>query len=322
MMLTIGGIQGLPGMDNVMDIVNAALRKFGSKAGWKSPEADVRGDIRDFIAELGLNPDLLMHGASRYSFGAPQVFAGQSPAWAPDALGEPAPGEREAFRGFDLSGSLSMGSPIPGIESLFREGKTTDKLWGAAEDIAGAGLGIPLALTRAVMDDHPDSFKRIERALPSILKSQSKAFHMATEGKVTSRSQARVIEFDIADPYHQAEIVGQALGFTPSRLTEKREGDWAAKQAVEYWQGRRSRVMDHYLWAVQAKDAEAKEEAIAAWKKYNRSVPSSALKINPKEMMTAWKGKRKRIQGEEAGRPRAKRYRGIYEEVLDGFPER
>jgi len=123
MLLLAGGLQGLPFAEDILDILDTAGTKIREMLGLKEPHLDTRKSLLEFAKEdlgefLGIlkeQPDLLTHGLGRYY--------GLGPLSALAALGAPIPY-------VDISGSVSMGRYIPGVEELLANERDPDAKFG------------------------------------------------------------------------------------------------------------------------------------------------------------------------------------------------
>jgi len=305
MMLVLGGLSGLPFAEDLMNLANFALRKWGHLAGWNNPTADVRTHMKGFVKDLNVNPDLIMHGLSRNTFAIPQLTAAKDPA---------------AWQGFDLSGSLSMGRLIPGTEGLATYGATQDfqqAFQSISTDWGGAFISIPLSLMQASADNHPDGFKRWERALPIAVRNAAKAYRYAQQEGDVSRTGAVPVKFDVNNTMHRAELIGQSMGFTPTRLSMEKDIRWNQKQAAQYWETRRRLIMQNYDWSVAHGDKDSVKAARKAWMKFNSQVPKIIGGITGKDMVRSRKARVKARAKEEARLPKQRRYGQLYEEIRE-----
>jgi hypothetical protein len=304
MMLAMTGLGGLPFAEDLMDMVDFVGTKMKSQLGYKDPKVDIRLDARAFAKELGANPDLVMHGLSRETFGL---------HWLGNMVGLPVPK-------FDVSGSLSLGRVIPGVEPILgREGRFADRFLESAEDIGGAALSIPLSVMRALADDNPDVFKRWERALPSALRSVSRGARYALEGEETTRSGATLTTFDASDPEQLLEIVAQTLGAAPSRVNEERELRWAQKEHIRYYQTRRTLLLAQLSHAYDGRDKETIITMKKAIRTYNLSVPHKALRLTQKDIRRSLKARRRNRRLDEQNITKSKRYRPLARQVESQF---
>lgn len=298
MMFTAGGLMGLPLAQNVMDLVDFVTTKFLNKGDKKFDSAL---ELRKLAGEISDNPDLIMHGLARETFGIPAFFS---------LLGVAVPT-------VDMSASISMGRVIPGTELLRPTGGTEqDKLMQLTSDAAGAGYSIPLNFLKAVMDDQPDWRKRWEKTFPTFVKNLTKGADYMTEGKETTRHMA---DLTPGDRITRAEAVAQMLGFTPTQITRAKEEDWAKKQTGRFYLTRQQMLLQDLNYARDGESPEAIADVQKAIGRFNNSVPDARLKITHemrRNSREAWKAAKR---AEARDRPAQKKLRHLYEDISETY---
>lgn len=306
-MAVLAGLQGFPGAEMIFDLLDFFKQKGRNEFGLSGdPYSDVRTELRELFQELDANPDLMMHGISRYG-----------PGSIVREFGLPAPR-------VDISGSLSLGSPIPGWDPIarFATGKTQD-LSGAAHqattDVVGAAYGGLWDIMAAVAGNDQDMWKRAERAAPTTVKNISKAARWATRGKETDPSGATLVEFDKDNPEHWMEIAAQAAGFTPTRLSVARERNWAGKEMARYYAGRRAIIMKQYDLAREANDREAEADVMKAVRHFNENAPKG-MQLSLKAMAQSHHKRRLNRRKTERDQPLRQKDAPEYRRVLEAYP--
>ena len=299
-LLFMAGLQGLPGAEDLMDLWDFAATKLKEKLGWKNPKTDVRLYIRELVMDLGANPDLVMHGTSRVGFGAGMLG---------DMMGIPIPNT-------DLSGSLSLGRVVPGLEpAVAGTGDFNTRMAGVTEDVGGAGVGIVTSILKALADDNPDNWKRFERALPTAIKNLSAASRWYEQGGETTGSGAKLVSMDPNDPEDFFQIIARGLGFQSTEVAQERELTWTQREHAKYWQLRRNGIMAQYDFALRTGDKEVLADMRQALLDFNKTVPIPGLVITGKDI---GQSVRARAQGrfkEEAGLPQSLRQYQLYEDI-------
>jgi len=265
MLFFLAGLQGLPFGENLADLVDAMMTFLKKKTGTKDPYTQVRTDLRESLNEIGVNPDLILHGLSSSTFGLANIG---------EAMGWPIPD-------LDLSGSLSMGRIIPGTELLAPgQGDTFEKVVGRGFERTGGAIASGFAsMGQAILSSHPDEWKRWERALPSALRQISKAVRIAQRGGEATRAGYPIAGYDMHDPQDQMELIAQSAGFTPRALSRGWEGFIAKQQAVIYYETWKGNLLRQWNYAKEKKDQEAVKAANASIRKYNSQVPFPEMKI-------------------------------------------
>ncbi len=264
LMFFMAGLEGLPYVDNFLDLANGLWKRVPGK----KDHILLEDYAREFAVNLQVNPDLLMHGMGRNSFGI---------GWLMEMLNYDAPS-------FDVSASLGMGRVVPGTETLGAvmggNVKYQEALAKATEDVGGAFVAIPLAFLKATTDDNPDHYKRWERVLPTAAKNASRAWEAASRGANLDAQQVPLRRYDPFDPKDVAEIAGMALGFQNTEVAQEWERRGATREVTQYWMIRRQMLLQNYHYAWGMKDREAKADAMAAVREYNREVPYNELKLS------------------------------------------
>ncbi len=262
------GVQGMPFAEDIMALLDRMLttpnKKFSSKKY-----------LREFFLELDLNPDFMMQGGSRNSFGM---------AWLGDQIGIPIPAT-------DLNASLGMGRIIPGFEPLMREGQQfSNQFTETAKGISGAVFSLPISLWQAARDDDPRVIKRFERAMPSFVRSPVKAYRLLTEG-VTNRSRAKLATFDIGRPEDVMALTAQAIGFRTTKEAKAQEKFFAAKEITNFYAKRKQILMGGYDYMLGTGNKEGQKEALEEIKQYNKEVPFKGLSITTEDIRQSVRGR-------------------------------
>ena len=274
MMLLMGGLQGLPFAEDLLDVVDFLGTKLRRQLGWKNPKLQSRVLLREYIKEMMDNPDLLMHGISHQSFGMAAV--GQ-------LTGLPIPS-------VDMSASIGLGNLLP-TEFLVNEGSFDKAFVRTTMRASGAvGSGV-LRMMQGVRNDDPDLWKRSEKFMPAFLANVNKAARFAAQGEERTRRGEIVAEFDILDPLDRLELIGQALSFTPTRRSKGWERIIAKRELIEYYNGQRKVLFAAYNWAHETKDKEAISDVWKEVRKYNNQVPFGEMKISAKALGQSLKAK-------------------------------
>lgn len=288
--LFVAGLGGLPLAEDLMDLFDFVVRKAKKWLGAGDPYFNIRLELRKLAAEIGMNPDLVMHGISR------------------DVMG------------VDLSGSLSLGRVIPGVDPIF--GQTGDfdaRLLRAGEQTSGAVWTIPLGLIRAAASDDPDLLRRWGSALPAFGRNIAKSVKMAQEEGITLPDGAVLVEYDMRKPEGVIRTVLQAAGFNPTEGAEAKEKYYMTKEAVQYYEGLRRALMWRMAEAVRNGNKEMKKQTLEDIQRFNKNVPYWQMRISAQGIRQALRGRARKRRLEEnfgVGTPRAL---AIQREVEEGF---
>lgn len=302
----LGGTLGLPFAQDI----NAIIKLIGYHIFGK--DWNIEKAVREYYIDLfGENPtippDILLHGASRSSFGL-GAFG--------ELTGLPIPR-------VDLSGSLSSGRIIPGLSALEPKSDFATNMGEAAKGAFGAGVNIPINIIQALSDYQQPmtSLKRWEKAMPRAARGLSKAGRYLWNGEETNRSGAQVISFDRTDPVQLAEIVAQASGFNLTRAARKWDAIRAVKEVDYIYEVRRQLLFSEYYRAVKSKDKEAMNDVMEEIKTYNNEVPNKGRIIKRDNLR---KSVRQRLKGEskfENLEPALKSQRGAADKIKKLYPE-
>lgn len=302
MMLVMGGLMGLPGADDAADSARVIARTLFGK------DFDIETEVRQLVLGLlgddpAVNPDIFLHGLSRAGFGMQ----------------------------FDMSGSLGLGSIIPGLNELntgiLNAEGFSSTFAKTGQGVAGAGLAIPINLLQAMSDSTLpiDDFKRWERAMPRAIKNLSKAVRFAVEGRERFRSAGAgtVVDFDINDSGSIAELIGQAAGLQPTRLSRRWDRESAQREVLAYWDTRRKTLLMQFNHArdVSGGGRAQLEPIYKAIRQFNREVPSGLKRITRDTLLSSAKEAARRRALTTAGQPSALGDRPIAREVQRLYPE-
>lgn len=271
----VAGLQGLPGADDLLDMMDFMGRKWKEAMGLPNPHVDLRKEMRkeaaELVYELGINPDLFFRGIGSQSMGLGLLG---------EMLNAPIPN-------VDISGSLSLGNLVPGTESLKRvslRGTPEEFVGRVAEDIAGPLGAMGMGLISPWIRRDPDKWRRFERALPLFARNASKAMRIYNRGEEAAAGGAVIAEFDPHDPQDLMELALLAVGFTPRKIAKGWERHMAELEVMSYWSARKATATLHYNYATETGDREGQADALAAIKRFNKSVPYPEMQITAADM--------------------------------------
>jgi hypothetical protein len=300
MLLASAGLMGLPGAEDLLDMFDGVRGLFSRLFGWGDPYHDAQTELREFMQEVGLNPELMMHGLSRNSFWLQRLWSG--------------------FPEMDISGSLSLGKIVPTVEPFSRMLRlgTADprELIGEVTTSAGGAVGaLASNMFRAMATDNPDPLKFLELVLPAAGRDVTRAYRYYTTGEATNTLGDRLLEFDVDDPNHLAEIFAQGMGFKPTRLTRMQEKSFAQRDAVKFYVTRQQILLTHYFHARSSGDREALADTEEAIRAYNKDVPYPKLRISAADKYASYSRRRDAQRKRERGAPEGKQYLRLYRDV-------
>lgn len=300
------GLMGLPGMEDLFDISDWAYRQL-AKRGYVGGSGSLEKEIREFLVELGANPDLILHGISSKSYGLTQVG---------DAIGLPIPS-------VDFSQRVGVGRVVPGVEALTSiDTGTFEEVFGkVTEDVAGAAYSIPITMIKALTDNHPDVFKRYSRTLPRAFRNVHSAWTMYAEEGVENRAGANILPLDPKDPDDMAEIIAKALGFNPTRVSKRWDAQRLQQEIAMFWTTRKTMLMMQWDYARRQGDREATADVMKGVRQYNKDVPWPSMRIGAKNLRSSLIGRMRRRMLDERGLLHQRSLIPMSNDVLDLFPD-
>ncbi len=306
-LLFIAGVMGMPGAEDLSQIAKWLAKMFGVSFDF---ERTVRQLMVDWGAAESVNPDVVLHGASREGFGMNTVING---------LGLPLPR-------VDFSGSLSMGRVIPGLKAGLNPGSTfgQDAVGEIVSEVAGPVFGVPFDMYQALIDHTlpAEDPKRWERAMPRAMKSMSRATRYLAEQRERDRTGATIMQWDPNDLNDQADILlGVGLGFQPTSLAQTWDYIRAQKEVQNYWKGQRFLLMSEVYRAHRLGDVEGKRDALEAIRRFNEEAPDRGLKITGEAIRQSLQARVRSNRMKEQNIPREKYLRGVGKEVDALYPE-
>lgn len=265
-LLLLGGYEALPGVENILDVLDVLCLKLWGKTA--------RQLVREEIKQIPEVP-----GASWVN----------DPRWWGKGLG----GD---VWGFDVSGSLGIGRLIPGTDTLAGSPETAGEVLGRAiPAMAGVAGSLGVWATQTALDawNGKDLTQNLTK-FPGVVGAVSSAVQWGKDG-VRGRSGDLVYEPS------QKEVIGKALNFTPSGLSEKRETDWAKRQAFDFWTTKRGNLQEAYNRAKDARDREAIADALAAVKEFNDEVYDSRMRLKTWQLNSSYREHHRSNRDKERG---------------------
>lgn len=199
--------------------------------------------------------------------------------------------------GTDLSGSYSLGKPLPGLGLINPHSDNWREFVGEAfGELAGPFGGVvkaPLAMGL----DNDVSAKDVGNAIPGAAGNVFKAYSAATSGITTSKKE-RILK-DEQGSYREptkAEIALIAGGFRLAEVARHQNIENLKREQTEYWMGRRTGLKQQYRRAIEDKDANLRSDMETEIANFNKEVPSPALRLSGKELNQFVRQGRKAVQ--------------------------
>ena len=297
MLLLIGGVQGMPFVEDAEELMTAFFRFVNKKYGREIFPNDSRLALRELVQEMAVEltddpetllADLAMRGASRYSLGLSEIGKMAHETMVPWDL--PISTEwLSKIPEVDLHSSVSLGKIIPGLDSINAEdyNSFTQR---AGTSLAGAGFGIPLAITKAFFDTSATDLSRLRTMAPAAISHPLKAWEYLSTQEATDPKGNVLARFDLENQTEWNEIVAQSLGGNITRINLEKEARWAFKSQRIYYQRRRREFYKLLTDAVEVGDKEQIKDAQMRIKRWNSSVHPD-LRITNKALSGAVEGR-------------------------------
>lgn len=313
------GLSGVPFAEDGNEVIKAlAQRLFGKDVDLlREARKLVKSIVRDGPFDK-TGPDLAMHGISRYGFGLGLL---------PQHWGAPR---------FDASANGSMGRVVPGLSEmahgLATGKKFSDAFAESAQRAAGAGYGTLFTLMQFLMEGPSAESKKWEQLLQRELKALAKVYRYGFNPQAeTTRGGAKIVNFNMenpitsfhaGDPNDVATVLAQAMGFTPTKVSEKWEGMRAVQEDSEVYKMRRATLVVQLDKAIRDNNPAATEDVLSAIRRYNDDVRLIDPKeqIDPKGLRQGLKQRETARQMQEQTLARNKRELMITDRLRDLYP--
>ena len=288
----VNGLQGGPGSEDMMDIYDFLVNKWNKKFGDKGARTAIREDLREVVNNLGLDPNMVMHGVgSKYGLGLAHML---------EFAGVPVPN-------VNIAGRTSLGRVIPGLGPLLQPDQ--DTFGRATAEASGAVVAVPLGIMQALSSDNPDTWKNMEKGMPAIARYMSQAGRFLTRGEETRYDGGTLQSYNVSDPLNidHVKIGLHAAGFMGDNLSRLKERDWARKQMLDFFSTRKGQILNQFAKANLSSDREGIADMNKAVTSYNESIPFPSLSISGKDISNSTKRLNKsRVMG-EMGLPTSRR---------------
>ena len=193
---------------------------------------------------------------------------------------------------WDISGRVGLDRLIlPDVqEGLEGQRLAESAMTGALGPVAGIGVNV----LRGIQDMSNGQFARgLEGMLPAAVRNGAKAVRYANEG---AQDKSGIV---IKDEVNPAEVIGQALGFSPSSVRNAAEGKSAVLDFDRELTRRRGHLLTEFANARREGDAEAVKEAQADIAKFNEKNPGRRITVP--QMMASVRARQMRIDQAKDG---------------------
>ncbi len=201
------------------------------------------------------------------------------------------------YLGIDLSSRIGM--PDLWFRSPTRELQGKDEYQYWVSQIFGAtfGLGESLYSGFSIMADEGNVARGLEVMAPKAIRDLMKSYRYVNEG-VTSVRGDEILDAGSID-YH--DVIAQALGFTPAKVSETWDRNTALKNAETAVNRKRRSLINAWAMAVQMKDKPARDDAIVRIKAFNAVPLNSAVPITGENLKQSLKVRARNASKREDG---------------------
>jgi hypothetical protein len=284
----LSGLEGLPGMENVLDMLDGFTRRHYGKS--------LRMFVREFAREeLRLDPNLFMHGLAH------------------------------DIGGFNVSQSVGVGKIIPGTSSL-REGLSPqEQAFDFAMALLGP-VGTIGSTALRLLFSPMDEWQKVARQAPGELGNVLTAYRWYVEGVRTSRGARVLFEPDPEDPTHfvrrevtGGEIAWKAAGFNLTDASVSAQMRFEQLETKLYYKDLRARLLAKLNQAEYMKDREGIADARKAIKEFNDEVIYKQLRILPESIELSRNNFKNAQRQQERLQPVENMYRDVYREISQSF---
>lgn len=281
MLLLIGGLQGLPFMEDFQEILTFLFRQMNDMLGREVFPHDARlafrKEVQNIVTELTDDPqsmwtDAILRGGSRYSLGLAEAgrlaYDGLEWVGMPDEYIDGLQNIPE----FDMHSSLTLGRVAPGLDAI-NAPDMNSFVSRATQGIAGAGLSIPLNIIKAGYDTNATDMARLRGMSPAFLRYPLTALEYSMNEAAQDAKGNHLVRFDKENELHQREVMMQSLGFNVSRVNVAKEANWAYKSTRMYYQRRRAEFYRLYAEAIMEGDTRGIQEIVSRVHRFNKDAP-------------------------------------------------
>ena len=274
----LAGAQGLPGADDLDDIIDTIVQAFGGRGNTKEFKREVLASVFGDDSFGKAASDFMLHGVS-------------------------------AFLPLDISGRLSVGNIIPATGMLKKSDKSFQDDVLEVVGPVGSFIGKGADFAKAVVGGRGIADSYMRTIAPKAISDIYQSIDMLQSGAYRDYKGRKVVDVDGVD----AAI--KWIGFQPNSVAEVRRAERLVQQDVSLFRNQKSDVTEMWARGVFERDAEkvarAKDE-IAEW---NASHPDWKIVINPANVQRRVKEMNK-LSGERMIKAAPKEIRGNVSSVL------
>ncbi|HOS87460.1 MAG TPA: PLxRFG domain-containing protein, partial [Burkholderiaceae bacterium] len=238
-LMLLSGVGGLPGADDLDDIISGLMQSLGYNF-------DSKAKRKAFLAEY------LGDGAAQFMERGVSGIAGVP---------------------IDISGRMGLGNLIPATGLLTKKTDHTSdvaELLGPAGDLAKRAFQ---AGGKLIEGDVLGSHGAVATASPKAIQNLFQAADMADKGMYRDQTGKKVMETGPGD------ALSKALGFQPNDVKRQQDATWEVKRMVDLNRITETSIADRWAIGLFEKDAGKIQEARDDLAKWNSDNPESPIRI-------------------------------------------
>lgn len=311
----LGGLMGLPGSQDLSDVLKTVAFQFFGK------DFDLEREARQFVHDVtngSVDPSILLHGISREGYGLPAVM---------DMLGEHIGLGDMPMPTVDRSGSIGLGNILPvQLSPLFgpAAGDPNAAIAQTAQNASGAAFSVGFNIYRTLVDPQNSAYdlKRWERMMPTVLKNASRMYRVYNEGYERTNAGNPVQQFDVNDTEQMMEVLAMGIGYQPLALTSAWDRLRAIAEVKAFWQLRHDALLHQISEAYVQGDKEEQDRVKGAIKAFNSQLPQEAkgFAVTSDSIISSVQGRAKDFKILSRGGAVDKRTAGVIKVLDPLFP--
>jgi len=329
----LGGLYGMPGMEDLDDILKAVGWQFFGK------DFDLEKEARRLVLDLAkgvIPPDILLHGMARRGYGIPTILdmlgntVGRGDfdeTLARLKQGRPSEGRTAAvpFPMLERSRAIGQGHILP-VQVGKMLGPVRDPariIADQTQNAAGVAFGTAFNIYKAMVDTQlgGEDFKRYEKAVPRQMGSLSRSYRAFSEGRERNRSGSTMVNYDVRDTGQMMEAIALGLGYNNIRQAAKWDMVIAEREAIGFWTMRKTGLMQQYFEA--QKEPKSLDKVKQSIRKFNDDLPKETkdMRITPETLKRSMASRQRNRDAQETGVAVAKSTRGLQRSIQSLYPE-
>ena len=221
--------------------------------------------------------------------------------------------------GINLSGSFSLGSPLPGTRLLNSQTRNTNEFIGRLVKEFSGPFGGEVSGVAGLANTDDITLKVAAQNFPGAAGALLRAADAAKTG-YTDAQGVRMLRDEggqVRDA-NRWEIFATAMGFSLTEISQLRTERAVVRDQLMYWGNRSNGLKRHYLQAMEDGDLKEQEQIRAAVDEYNAEIPNRGLFLSGKDLNTYVKEHRRGVRKVEQDHP-MKRARELTREMEGAY---